>query len=388
LSIKNVIVDLESINPPAAPRESAAIIESLANSIIDLRGLLRPPVLSSVGIDEYELLAGQLEFYAYLQARKFDESLPDRLTAFVVDKKHQDAIKKQLITITNAPVNNALSSDLDLDNLAAKLERLFSTQQDRINALQGRLEQLIDYITPEPFLIFQVIDRVQEPNISVDLRSCLAKFLIEKPNAKNPKSKKIVDLLEKAKKKGIAINSFAALVDATTVDNNGKKIRVISNKTILEIIDDLDAWSAKYRQFVPESKPSNDTSLLSTSNSTDLQQLEAVIKLGFMSTSNCLQTLESSLVNKIDQSCPKQIDILTACNRINESSIIQQFAKKLAFLGDTKLNKIIQILQASKNKGIDINGFKSLQSLLVNPQTKTKILSDQKMIEAIDRWHQ
>jgi hypothetical protein len=392
LSIKNVIVDIESINPPANPAESASIIESLANSIIELRGLLRPPVLRSAGIDEYELIAGQLEFCAYLQARKFDESLPDRLTAFIVDKKHEDAIDKQLITISSSPVaKNTSNSTIDLDNLGARLDRLFSAQQDFVNTLQISLEQSIDHVIPEPFMIFQAINQLPDTKVSVALRSCLAKLLAEKTNAKNPKSKKIVDLLEKTKQTGATINSFAALVKATTVNNGGKKTRTISNKTILEILDGLKDWSIEYLQSessFKQSKTGNLSTPVATSNITELQQLESQISLGFKSIGDRLQLLQDSLIHKIDQSFPEPIEFLAACMQINDPTVVQQFTKKLAFLGDAKLTKIVETLQKAHKKDTEINSFKSLQKLLINPQTKTKLLSDQKIMDVLDRWHQ
>jgi hypothetical protein len=393
LSIKTVIVDLESINPPEAPTESSSVVESLANSIIDLRGLLRPPILRSVGIDEYELLSGQLEFYSYLQARKFDESLPDRLTAFIVDKKHEDAIKKQLLTVPSSSPDNSANTPIDLDNLAARLDRALISQQNTLNTLQEKLETAIDQVIPQPFSVFLVLDRVSEIKISIELRSCLAKLLGEKPKAKNPKSKIIVDLLENAKKKGIHLNSFAVLVNATTIHKNGKNTRAISNKTIIEIIDDLYAWSIEYQKSDASFHKSkiNQTAQISpvaAANVTESQQLDNKISIGFQAAQDTIDKLESSLVSKIHRSFPEPMDLLTACNRINEAAITQQFTKRLAFLGDAKLTKIVEILQKAKKKVIDINSFKALQNLLINPQTKTKILGDQKMIDVIDRWYQ
>jgi hypothetical protein len=69
LSIKTVIVDLESIATPQPPQVAKSVIEALANTITQLKGLVHPPILKTVGIDQYELLSGHLEFYAYLQAR-------------------------------------------------------------------------------------------------------------------------------------------------------------------------------------------------------------------------------------------------------------------------------------------------------------------------------
>jgi hypothetical protein len=128
LSIKVVIVDLESIHTPKFPSGNESLIETLANSIVNLRGLLHLPVLYSLGIEEYELLAGHTEFYAYLKAREFDDSLPDRITVLVADKKNESDIQKQLQTVPlvskstvkpSSTIASGTNESIDLSNLEA-----------------------------------------------------------------------------------------------------------------------------------------------------------------------------------------------------------------------------------------------------------------------------
>jgi hypothetical protein len=126
LSIRVVIVDLESIQPPKFPAGSESSIETLANTIINLRGLLHLPVLYSLGIEEYELISGHTEFYAYLKAREFDDSLPDRLTVLVADKKNEVDVQKQLQTVAPAsksvkPTASGTNETIDFSNLTNHL---------------------------------------------------------------------------------------------------------------------------------------------------------------------------------------------------------------------------------------------------------------------------
>jgi hypothetical protein len=239
LSIKVVIVDLESIQLPTFPAESASSIETLANSIVNLRGLLHLPVLYSLGIEEYELIAGHTEFYAYLKAREFDDSLPDRMTVLVVDKKQESDIQKQLQTV--APISkptagsgfqtaSGTSEAIDFSNLEAKLERLFGSQQKSIDSLQNTLLTKLAEALPQPLPILVAFERVMEPSIALRISNKLA-FLGD------AKVKKILALLQTAKKSGQSLTSLADVQAILTETRSGKQTKLIGDKKMLEILD-------------------------------------------------------------------------------------------------------------------------------------------------------
>jgi hypothetical protein len=236
LNIKTSIIDLESIQVPQVPTEDANLIEALANSIVELGGLLRPPVLRILGIDEYEVISGHMEFYAYLQARQFDHTLPDRLTALIVDKKQEAAVQKQLLTTISTattpvqPMVTDGSALVAISNLDAKLERLFANQHQSIDALQDTLLAKLEQSLPQPLPILIAFDRVTEPVIALQISKHLA-FLGD------AKVKKILNLLQSAKKSGKDLTSIANVQAALTETRNGKQTKVIGDKKMLEILD-------------------------------------------------------------------------------------------------------------------------------------------------------
>ncbi len=234
MSIKVVIVDLESIHPPKFPAGSETLVETLANTIVNLRGLLHLPVLYSLGIEEYELISGHTEFYAYLKAREFDDSLPDRLTVLVADKKNEADIQKQLQTVApeskSAVKPTTTNEPVDFGNLEAKLERLFGSQQKSIDSLQTTLLTKLEQALPQPLPILVAFDRVTEPAIALQISNKLA-FLGD------AKVKKILALLQAAKKNGQDLTSIANVQIALTATRGGKQTKVIGDKKMLEILD-------------------------------------------------------------------------------------------------------------------------------------------------------
>jgi hypothetical protein len=232
LSIRVVIVDLESIQPPKFPAGSESSIETLANTIVNLRGLLHLPVLYSLGIEEYELISGHTEFYAYLKAREFDDSLPDRITVLVADKKNEADVQKQLQTAVpvSKPVTSGSNEAIDFSNLEAKLERLFGSQQKSIDSLKNTLLTKLDEALPQPLPILVAFDRVTEPAIALQISKNLA-FLGD------AKVKKILALLQTAKKSGQDLTTIANVQTALTETRGGKQTKVIGDKKMLEILD-------------------------------------------------------------------------------------------------------------------------------------------------------
>ncbi len=240
MSIKTVIVDLESITTPQPPQVAKSVIEALANTITQLKGLVHPPILKAVGIDEYELLSGHLEFYAYLQARKFDASLPDRITALIANQKTEDAIRQQLQIIQGSSSSQSTansSASLDLGNLEAKLDRLSSHRDQSLQALKESLLAAIDQKIPQPTIslpILEAFDRVQETDIAIQVQKNLQLALGK------AKAQKAVGLLQSAKAKKLNLTKLATVREVLTESRNGKSTKLVSDKKILEI---MESWS-------------------------------------------------------------------------------------------------------------------------------------------------
>jgi hypothetical protein len=235
LSIRTVIVDLESIHTPKIPDVDNSLLESLANSIIKLRGLLRLPIICQIGIDEYEMLSGGTEFYAYLQAKKFDDSLPDRIDALLVDKKNEVEVHKQLSTtesIKPGIISPADSNLIAINNLEAKLDRLFDNQDKSISTLQHTLMTKIDSALPEPLPILVAFNQVADKSIRNQILIKLASFV------GNSKAVKICDQLIAAKGEDKIFTSLISLQQSlVTQDKNGKESKLIGPEKMLEIVD-------------------------------------------------------------------------------------------------------------------------------------------------------
>jgi hypothetical protein len=235
MDLKTVIVDLDSVQAKPAD-ETAPELEALANTIIQLRGLVSLPVVRQLAIDQYELISGELEFQAYIQAQKMDDSLPDRIMAFLANSETEQSIRQQqkiLSTITGkstASVAANSSSLLDVSNLSAQIDRLSKSQDGSFAALQSIVIAAIQDTISQPLPMLVAFNRIQEPAVVVQISKNLA-FLGDK------KVQKMVKLLQASRRKGKEFQSFAEVMAVLVETRNQKQFKVVSDKKLLEMID-------------------------------------------------------------------------------------------------------------------------------------------------------
>jgi hypothetical protein len=234
MNLKTVIVDLDSVQAQSAG-VSITEIEALANTIIQLRGLISLPVVRQLAIDEYELRSGELEFAAYRQAQKMDDSLPDRIMAFLANNETEQPIRQQqevLKTITGKSTASVATSSnsLDTSNLSAQIDRLSKSQDGSFAALQSIVIAAIQDTISQPLPMLVAFNRIQEPAVVVQISKNLA-FLGDK------KVQKMVKLLQSARRKGQELQSFAEVMAVLVETRNQKQFKLVSDKKMLEMID-------------------------------------------------------------------------------------------------------------------------------------------------------
>jgi hypothetical protein len=244
MSLLTSIVDLDSIQVNSASLpfnldDKATEIEALAHTIVELRGLVDIPLVRALRIDEYELVSGHLEYYAFLKAREIDPELPDRITVFILKPKIEGAMLKQLEVIeavrqpplsdTPSTPNPALSDEgtlsLKLKNLESRLEQSFKHLSSSIERLKLDLTETIDSKLPQPLPPLEAFNRISEPAVQQQVLKKL-EFLSQK------KALKIIEKLQEHRKRHPNAQ-FKQFSDVLGVLEKG----TLSKEKMLEVID-------------------------------------------------------------------------------------------------------------------------------------------------------
>ena len=98
--MKHFLVDVASI-VSAQPRDrfDPEAVESLADSILESDGLLKPLVLRATGPESFEVVDRHLEYWAAVRAREKDPRKGEMVNAYVALPKSTEAVQRQLAVL-------------------------------------------------------------------------------------------------------------------------------------------------------------------------------------------------------------------------------------------------------------------------------------------------
>jgi hypothetical protein len=245
MTLLTSIVDLDCIQVNFGkggfdPKSKAAEIEALAYSISELEGLVRIPVVKSLGIDQYELIDGYLEYCSYLEARRLNSDLPNRITVFVMKSSNEKEISKQLdinrqVAQVVLPSTSEKGTDgilaLRVGTLESKLSEGFHHIELKFEAIKAEsllikdeLLALVDSKLPRLLPPLEAFNRILEEPVRQKVHKKIA-------DLRNKKlANRIVDSLQQYRKNG---HEFTSFEDVLNCLDKG----TLSSQKMLELID-------------------------------------------------------------------------------------------------------------------------------------------------------
>ena len=237
------LVDVKSITSKVLRSEfKVDELEALAQSILEANGLLSPLLLKQTGVDSYEVLAGDREYYAAVRAKEINPRAAEMVNAFIVPEDLEDAAIQQFANLhatqltvipdslsTSAPKPPASSSVTDqrLTNLESRLDEALrdikQTQQREVQRLEQQITTLQQKIPQkvEPLEIFNTANTAE----------LLQKMAIAGIRGKT--AEKLIKNIEKARKQ----SSFTSFTDVVS------RVDGLADKRMLTI---LDTWGGMY----------------------------------------------------------------------------------------------------------------------------------------------
>lgn len=235
------LVDVKSITSKV-PRSEFQVeeLDILAQSILAANGLLSPLLLKQTGVNSYEVLAGDREYYAAARAKELNPRAAEMVNAFVIPDNLEAVAVEQFAALHQTQpsvISNPLSgttpptttsvTEHRLTNLESRLDgalqEMKQTQQrdaqrleQQIKALQQQIPQKI-----EPLEIFNTVSTAEllQKMASAGLRGKTAEKLIKG--------------IEEARNE----SPFTSFTDVVS------RVKGLADKRMLMI---LDAWGGMY----------------------------------------------------------------------------------------------------------------------------------------------
>ncbi|MEA5511648.1 chromosome partitioning protein ParB [Crocosphaera sp. UHCC 0190] len=143
------LVDVDTINctiPYSEIKDNEMIVNRLANIILESGGIVNPLFVKKLGFDSYELVYGDVEYYAAVKASQIDPRKGEMIAAFIIKDEQKDAIKRQIDVL-----RKTLSNIEQLGDNQPSINQVICTASDnysKLNSVEKDIKQIheqLDY---------------------------------------------------------------------------------------------------------------------------------------------------------------------------------------------------------------------------------------------------
>ncbi|MFM6455826.1 MAG: hypothetical protein ACKPH7_28915 [Planktothrix sp.] len=206
--IKFSLVDVSSIQSNV-PRSnfSEEQIEQLADMILECEGVLNVILLTQIGINNYRVLAGDLEYYAALRAKEKNPRQGEMINAVIVQPQNQEVLLKQAELFKNSsftvePKPVIVRDETSLESgLKKQLDQLIELQNQDHKKTQAEFQTLSQMISSGNS---DINNRLQQLETTVNNLTAIFDKLIKKSKYD---AMTVAQLKEIVKKLGIKVKS-------------------------------------------------------------------------------------------------------------------------------------------------------------------------------------
>jgi hypothetical protein len=246
MSFKTSLVDIDKINSQVKRSTFSEVeLEKLAQLILQLNGIVQPLVVKEIGLEKYEVLEGDFQFYGALKAWEIDDNF-EMVRAFIVNDKESTLVTKQLKLLQVPHISNSQPKsednlivkqdknlDIRIDNLEQRLNRYIETSEANLQNKVQELELKISQINEQLPTKLDVLTAFNEYPIEKLYSPIQTAGISDKDVSK------ILDFIGKERKKK-AFDSLDDIVERSKVKQGKRKVRLITESKLLKIID---RWS-------------------------------------------------------------------------------------------------------------------------------------------------
>ncbi|HEY9876316.1 MAG TPA: hypothetical protein V6D12_23005 [Candidatus Obscuribacterales bacterium] len=104
-------------------------LNRLAELILQVEGIINPPVIRRKSLDSYEVVAGDFEYYAAARAREIDPRKGEMIAAFIFEAENEEVLKQQVELLRNRDSEESSTKQANIlveqfENLPQQVENL------------------------------------------------------------------------------------------------------------------------------------------------------------------------------------------------------------------------------------------------------------------------
>ena len=218
----------------AVPRSNfaEADLEKLARLILESGGLINPIIVRRNGMDAYEIVDGDFEYYAAARAKEIEPLKGETIGAFILEEENEELLLKQLeILRKTAIIENpsvsvvpqpSSSFEQRLTNIETRLEnRINELKAEYTREKQALIERVKDVESriPKPVPLLEALNTQKESQLRISLNNAGIKS-------------QIIDQIIKQRD----------LEPFTSFENVVQRIKGLGDKTMIKVIDNWQRY--------------------------------------------------------------------------------------------------------------------------------------------------
>ncbi|MBU7583953.1 MAG: hypothetical protein KAF91_13755 [Nostoc sp. TH1S01] len=213
-------------------------LEKAAQLILDSEGVINPIVVRRNGLQSYEVVDGDFEYYAAARAREIDPRKGEMIGVFIIEPENEENLTKQVelfrkqkdeasekINLTSEDLEKFLNNlESRLDKLAKQLLEESTTKVKLENENKELRKKLNDKVEPLEFFKKLSVDKIAAKLRNTGLQ----------PKRANRIAALVIDEREKKQ-----FQSLQDVIERVKIPHGKKMQKGIGEKKMLEIIENL-----------------------------------------------------------------------------------------------------------------------------------------------------
>jgi hypothetical protein len=228
------LVAVKRITSPV-PRSNfaEADLDKLARLILESGGLINPIIVRRNGMDAYEIVDGDFEYYAAARAKEIEPLKGETIGAFILEEENEELLLEQLeILRKTAIIDNPSTNEVPQpsSSFEQRLTNIETRLENRINELKA------EYTREKQALIERVKDvesRIPKPVPLLEALNTQDKFKLA-TNLKN------AGITSQTMRNNIITQRD--LEPFTSFENVVKRIKGLGDKTMIKVIDNWQRY--------------------------------------------------------------------------------------------------------------------------------------------------
>lgn len=159
-------------------------LEKLARLILESGGLINPIIVRRNGMDAYEIVDGDFEYYAAARAKEIEPLKGETIGAFILEEENEELLLEQLeilrkTAIIDNPITNVVpqpssSFEQRLTNIETRLEnRINELKAEYTREKQALIERVKDVESriPKPVPLLEALNTQDKVKLAINLKN-------------------------------------------------------------------------------------------------------------------------------------------------------------------------------------------------------------------------